>query len=519
MMQKSLLNIKSFSLNIESDKGLERILSSINLDIKEGEITGLVGQTGSGKTMISRLILDLLPSGARIENGDILYNSNSILDKRKKIRGNEIAIIFQDPTGSMNPLYTVSQHFNFILKNRFNYTQKDINHIIKKCLKDVALINIAGITKKYPHQLSGGQAQRVMIALAISVNPKLIIADEITTALDANLKIQTLDLLLSLKDKLNSSVLLITHDLLIAKRYCTRINIIENGSIVESGKTAAIFDRPKHKYTKELLSKIKPVSLKHNKSKSIKAPLVLTAKNIIKKYNTIKILNGISLNLYSGKTLGIIGESGSGKSTLAKIILKIIPADSGNVIIMNDNTKTTASGSLNSNIGIVFQNPLESLNPKMTINDSISEPLALAGLKDPQKIKSKVYNIMSKVRLQKKLSSKYPHELSGGQRQRVSIARALILNPKILILDEPTSSLDLSVQETIIDLLLELQNDSNISYLFISHDINLVSKISDEISVLYQGEIIENGPTSQIINNPKNTYTKSLISSVYDLEI
>tara|TARA_B110001454_G_scaffold33323_1_gene32664 strand:- start:6683 stop:8239 length:1557 start_codon:yes stop_codon:yes gene_type:complete len=518
-MAKNLLEINNLDLTIRSDQRTLKILNSINLNIQSGKITGLVGHSGSGKTMIARFILGLLPKNAKVKSGEILYNLKSIINKRHQLRGNKIAVVFQDPLGSMNPLYTVSQHFTIILKNRYSFNKDTITEHTKKCLNDVELINVPGILDKYPHQLSGGQAQRVMIALTISVSPELIIADEITTALDANLKIQTLELLLSLKERLNSSIILITHDLLIAKRYCDKINIIQNGAIIEQGKTKEIFENPKHNYTKTLLSKIKSVQNKYKVSDNVKTPLVLRVENISKTFGGIKILNSVSLNMYAEKTLGIIGESGSGKSTLAKIILNILPADSGSVSIINNDTKNFISNASCTDIGIVLQNPLNSLNPKMKIAESISEPLILSGYKDPNYLKTEVYNIMERVKLSKSFCNRYPHSLSGGQRQRVAIARALILKPKILILDEPTSSLDLTVQDSIIDLLMELQKDRKISYLFISHDIDLVSKVSNQISVIYNGEIIETGSPKEIIKKPKKDYTKSLIRSVYELDI
>ena len=357
--------------------------------------------------------------------------------------------------------------------------------------------------------------QRVMIAMAISVEPQLIIADEITTALDANLKFEILNLLNRLRLKVKTSILFITHDLILAKKYCDRISVLKEGSVVEINTAKKLFKSPEHSYTKTLVNGIKNNAIETNKKNNYnKSSLALEVKKIKKSYGSSQILNNISISLLKNSTFGIIGESGSGKSTLVKIILNILKRDSGSVSLINKNLEKKLLTRPNKQVSAVFQDSLSSLNPKMTIRQILFEPLNISKIKRKDSI---VLDILNKVDLKKTLLDRFPNQISGGQRQRVSIARAIITKPKILILDEPTSSLDLDVQEKIIQLILKVKEENNLSLLFISHDLSVINKVSDYIGVMYKGKIIEQGLKSDILKSPKKEYTKKLIRSVYNV--
>ena len=369
--------------------------------------------------------------------------------------------------------------------------------------------------RQIPHQLSGGQMQRVMIAMAISIKPQLVIADEITTALDANLKFEILNLLNKLRLKVKTSILFITHDLILAKKYCDRISVLKEGSIVEVNTAKKLFKFPEHPYTRKLVGGIKDNLLETNKKNNLKKDsLALEVKKIKKSYGSTQILNNISLSLLKNSTLGIIGESGSGKSTLVKIILNILKRDSGSIKIIDQNLEKKLLTRPSKQVSAVFQDSLSSLNPKMTIRQILFEPLNILKIKRKNSI---VLDMLNKVDLKETLLNRFPNQISGGQRQRVSIARAIITKPKILILDEPTSSLDLDVQEKIIQLVMKVKKQNNLSLLFISHDLAVINKVSDYIGVMHKGEIIEQGLRFDILKNPKKDYTKKLIRSVYDV--
>ena len=513
-MKQKLFTLKNIDVSLKNSSDNLLLLKNLSFNINKEETLGLIGKTGSGKTMIGKLLIDLLPKNISLKKGTIFFESNIILSKRKKLRGHIISMIFQDPLKSLNPLHTIKKQFILLLKKRFKYKSNRCTNIAQKWLEEVNLPCSLNVLNRYPHQLSGGQIQRVMIAMAISIKPRLIIADEITTALDANLKFEIINLLNTLRIKLKASIVFITHDLILAKAYCDRIAVLNSGLIVEINKTKNIFNFPKHPYTKKLLNPLNNKVIKKNINNFEKKHLLLNIKNIEKSYGPNKILNKVSLSLYKNTTFGIIGESGSGKSTLAKIILNILERDSGTISLLNKKLNETFLTKPNKEISIVFQDSLSSLNPKMTINEVLYEPLTI--LKKNKK-KSKILNILDKVKLSKNILNRFPHEISGGQRQRISIARSLITNPKILILDEPTSSLDANIQEKIINLLLHLQKKNKLTFLFISHDLNIIKQVSDYIGVMYKGEIIESGVATNIFKNPQKKYTKKLIQSIYDV--
>ena len=441
--------------------------------------------------------------------------------KLTKIRGKGISMIFQEPMTSLNPLHTIKKQIGECL---FNLNKKEER--IVELLREVGIENAEERLDHFPHQLSGGQRQRVMIAMAIANNPKLLIADEPTTALDVTIQKQILDLLDSLRKKFQMSLLLITHDLSIVKKISDRVCVMKNGQIVEQGETKNLFKKPKHPYTLKLINS----SPNEKKFKSKNSKIILKTNNLNIRYqlNSNSFFNrknkffhavkNLNIQLAKGTTLGIVGESGSGKSSLALAMLKLIKSE-GDIFYKNYNISKlndTSFRSFRKNIQIIFQDPFASLSPRLTIERIIGEGLEVHK-KDLKKneVSNLILQILEKVGLEKSMLNRYPHEFSGGQRQRIAIARALILEPEIIILDEPTSALDMTVQKQIVDLLLQLQKDLTLTYIFISHDLKIVKALSDQIVVMRHGQVIEEGSAKEIFLKPKESYTKKLIQSAF----
>jgi len=512
-MSEILYKIKNMTISSCLEKNPSIILDNINLNIKQGENLGLIGETGSGKSMLASALIDLLPRGCFVSGGSTTHCFDSFT-RIAKLRGVKVSIIYQDPMQSLNPLQTIETQFTIVLMKRFGYDKKKAKKQALEWIHKVCLHEVPGILGRFPHQLSGGQMQRVMIALAMSVEPKFIIADEITTGLDAYIKTEILNLLFSLQKDLDISVLLISHDLICVQKYCDRIAVLQSGKIVKVDNAKTIFDKSDNAYVTSLKK-----SLKRRPSKTLKPNLqdpILYVKDLYKTYgrkkNAILALNGVTFEIFKGETLGVIGESGSGKTTLLKTTLNIMKRDSGEIVLFKDQTKNNLTKP-NRKIGAVFQDSRGSLNPRMTIYDILGEPLVLKGVKEIKTIKTKIMDMLEKVHLSFNILDSFPGQLSGGQRQRVSIARALMLEPSILLLDEPTSALDIYTRRKIMELLKEIQTQNNLSYIFISHDLGVISEVSDHIAVLYKGNIIESGKTNDVLMNPSHDYTKNLIDS------
>ncbi len=503
-MTEKLVTLNKISISpFKFRKGENSIIKDLSLEIYKGEFLGVIGKTGSGKTTLGKLFNNMLPVNLVLKKGTIAYEIEKGESINQKLKGNIVSMVFQDPMTSLNPLQTIKDQFILILNKRFNYENDQVVIETKRWLNKVKVSNALN---KYPHQLSGGQLQRVMIALAIAVKPKLIIADEITTALDANLKYEIINLLNVLRLDSKITLLFITHDLFLAKQFCDRIAILKEGKLIELNYASKIFKKPQKVYTKKLISQLNASNVKRKKKKGKRKNIILKVNKIYKTYKTQKVLKSVSISLFENTTLGVIGESGSGKTTLAKVILNITSSDSGTIKFHKWKNKVSA----------VFQDSFSSFNPRMNIRDILLEPLNI--LKATNK-KSKIYSLLKRVRLKSDILKRFAHEISGGQRQRVSIARALLIKPKILVLDEPTSSLDIDVQDSIINLLLQLKQEENLSYFFISHDLSVIKRVSDYVAVLYKGKIIEKGVPDEIFKNPKENYTKQLINSAYDINI
>jgi len=526
----TLVSIKNLSVGFHSQGRPSNVVHSISFKIPKGKTVAIVGESGSGKTVTALSILKLLPYPSAFHNsGEIIFNNTNLISLEKnrmqKIRGKNITAIFQEPMTSLNPLHTIEKQINEIimLHSPLSYNQASKQTI--KLLKQVGLIDIAQRIKAYPHELSGGQRQRVMIAMSIANNPDLLIADEPTTALDVTIQLQILDLLKSIQKKMNMSILFISHDLAVVKKIADYICIMKDGHIVEQNTKENIFLQPQHYYTKKLISSqtkkrmiIKKSSLPILKVNNLKVWYPIK-KGILKKVvSHVKAVNNISFNLNEKQTLGIVGESGSGKTSLVMALLKLIKSE-GNItfkdhILGKQNKKILRS--LRKEMQIVFQDPFSSLSPRMTVEQIISEGLNIheQSLSIDEKI-IKIKDVLNVVGLNfEQVSNRYPHEFSGGQRQRISIARALILKPKLMILDEPTSSLDVSIQSQILDLLNALQHKYNLSYIFISHDMKVIKAMSDYIIVMKNGTIAEEGITDKIFNDPQTIYTKDLLQAV-----
>ena len=507
-MGNFLYEIKNLQIKSTPESGAIKILNNISFNINRGEILGLIGESGSGKSMLGCALLEMVPVGCLITKGSIIhhFNSNKTISK---IRGIHIAMISQDPMQALNPLQKIKTQFTIILRRKFAYSKKNTKKHLMAWIEKVNLHQIPNILDRYPHQLSGGQMQRVMIAMAMSINPDFIVADEITTGLDVGTKMDILNLLAFFQKTEGFSVLLISHDLRSVQKYCHRIAVLQSGEIVRVGTKKSVIKKTKDSYE---------IAIKKNRTENIEKEQnpVLNVKNLYKSYgfgrNSILALKNISFTLYKGETLGIIGESGSGKTTLVKTVLNILKRDSGD-LFLNECSKDKSVTDPNRNIGVVFQDSQGSLNPKMKIFDILSEPLTLLGYRNVQRKKEKILIQLKRVHLDNNLLELYPNALSGGQRQRVSIARALLTNPSIVVLDEPTSALDVKTQGKILNLLLNIQKQEKLAYIFISHDLEAVSKIADSISVLYKGEIIESGSVKNILSYPSHDYTKKLIYS------
>ncbi|MAR79437.1 MAG: microcin ABC transporter ATP-binding protein, partial [Rhodospirillaceae bacterium] len=477
-------------------------------------------------------ILQLLPKNSveylsgsiKIDGKEYLKSNNNNISE---VRGKKISMIFQEPMTSLNPLHTIKKQISESITIYQKLPKKEITENIEYLLEIVGLKEIIKRINSYPHELSGGQRQRVMIAMAISNNPSLLIADEPTTALDVTIQRQILDLLKSLQNKIGMSILLITHDLSIVKKFADNICVMKNGLIVEEGDTVKTFLNPIHEYTKTLINaeldqkikKFQPTEKILLKLKNLSVDYSLKKGLFRKNINSLKALNNISFNLLEGETLGVVGESGSGKTSLALAILKLISSN-GSIFFSNEDILKINSKKLRKlrkYMQIVFQDPYGSLSPRLSIKEIIGEGLDVhyRNLSSSDKSK-KINEILDDVGIQCNLQDRYPHEFSGGQRQRISIARAIIIKPKLIILDEPTSALDKTVQAQIIDLLSKLQDKYNLTYIFISHDLKIIKALSDKVIVLKKGNIVEMGSTEQIFNKPNEKYTIELLEALLD---
>lgn len=500
-------------------------VNNISLKLEQGEILGIVGESGSGKSVTALSILGLLPypKAYHLEKSSIVFNQTELIGLNNKefqqIRGNKISFIFQEPMSSLNPLHKIGAQIAESLELHQNLSKEQIKKRTFELLQLVKIPEPEQRINAYPFELSGGQRQRVMIAMAIANNPQILIADEPTTALDVTIQEQIIDLLLELKQKLNMSIIFISHNLRLVHKISDHIAVMYKGDLLEYGTAKQVFENPQTSYTKKLISSNLLLNLQQKKDSKIilKANDIEVSfprkKNIWGRVTAdFKAVDKVSFDLRQGETLGIVGESGSGKTSLALAVINLLK-HRGNIEILTDNEYQNLH-QFSKDLQIVFQDPYNSLNPRMTIKQIIEEGLTVhfKQLRKSEKI-NKIKEILKEVNLNESIMDAYPHEFSGGQRQRMALARALILNPKIIILDEPTSALDVTVQAQIVELLKSLQIKYKISYIFISHDMNAIRAMSHRVMVMKNGKIIEQGVTTQIFEQPQQPYTQQLIKA------
>ncbi|WP_411766069.1 ABC transporter ATP-binding protein [Winogradskyella sp. A3E31] len=559
MPKNTLLEVRNLTVGFKSQNKINEVLHSISFDIHKNEILGVVGESGSGKSVTSLAVMGLLPKGiSKIISGVVTFDGIELLNLSTKnlqsIRGKEIAMIFQEPMSSLNPSMTCGNQVEEILKQHTPLSNKAIKTEVLSLFEKVKLPEPIRAYTSYPHQLSGGQKQRVMIAMAIACKPKLLIADEPTTALDVTVQNDILNLLKDIQKETKMSILFISHDLSLVSEIADCIVVMYKGDIVETGVTESIFKNPEAQYTKALLSarpsmqerlKVLPTikdfmqgdfkkdveanteRQQHHKQLYSKDALLevhdvdkiyLSNKGWFSKPETFKAVNKVSFKVYEGETMGLVGESGCGKSTLGNAILQLDKATSG-VILYKGEDITRLSGKalrrLRKDIQIIFQDPFASLNPRLTVGQAIMEPMKVHKIGHSNKErKEKVLTLLNNVGLDENCFNRYPHEFSGGQRQRIGIARTIALQPKLIICDESVSALDISVQAQVLNLLNSLKNKYGFTYIFISHDLAVVKYMSDQLLVMNKGEIEEIGDADVIYNNPKKEYTKRLIHAI-----
>lgn len=530
----SLLTVNNLSVAFTQGKHATTVVQNVSFHIEKGETIALVGESGSGKSVTALSILQLLPyPNAYHPCGSIQFDGQELVaaseENMQKIRGNRIAMIFQEPMTSLNPLHTIEKQISEVLFVHKNMDAQQARTRTLELLRLVALPNAEQRLTAYPHEISGGQRQRVMIAMALANNPDLLIADEPTTALDVTIQAQILALLKDIQRKLGMALLLITHDLGIVRKISDRVCVMQHGAIVEQAPTGQLFFAPQHPYTKLLLtSELKESALPVGqeapeiiKIDDLKVYFSIKKGVLRKTVDYIRAVDGISLALRSGQTIGVVGESGSGKTTLGLGILKLLPTR-GTVVYKGQNLDAISRKemrSLRREMQIVFQDPYGSLSPRLSILDIIAEGLDIHGLcADELERERRVIEVLQEVGLDPDTRHRYPHEFSGGQRQRIAIARAVILKPRFIVLDEPTSALDMSVQAQIVELLLELQRKHDLAYIFISHDLRVIKAMAHYVLVMKNGKVVEQNEAALLFAAPRESYTKALLAAAFDIE-
>ena len=528
-----LLEVKDLSVNFGTGDKAVRAVRGVSFDIRRGETVALVGESGSGKSVTALSVLQLLAyPAASHPTGSIRFQGKELVGASTRdllsVRGNRISMIFQEPMTSLNPLHTIERQVNEVLILHKGLSREAARKRTLELLEQVGIPDASNRLDAYPHQLSGGQRQRVMIAMALANEPDLLIADEPTTALDVTIQAQILKLLKSLQARYGMALLFITHDLGIVRKMADRVCVMTQGRIVEQGPVAEVFDRPQHSYTQHLLSAepkgrpaaTDPAAPEILRLDDLKVHFPIRRGVMRRTVGHVKAVDGVSLALREGHTIGLVGESGSGKTTLGLALLRLERSEGG---IRFDGHELQGLGQrelrpMRREMQIVFQDPFSSLSPRMSVGEIVGEGLEVHGIGTKQEREVLIDQVLREVGLDPSSRERYPHEFSGGQRQRISIARALVLKPRLIVLDEPTSALDMSVQAQIVDLLRDLQQKYKLAYLFISHDLKVVRALADEVVVLRHGKVVERGPASQIFQSPQTPYTQALIAAAFNLE-
>ncbi len=522
----ALLEVKDLTVSFRQDGALTHAVRGVSFTVERGETVALVGESGSGKSVSALSTVSLLGDSAEV-SGSVTYEGQQMIGADeallRKVRGNDISFIFQEPMTSLNPLHTIEKQLAESLALHQGVAGAEARHRILDLLNKVGINDAESRLGAYPHQLSGGQRQRVMIAMALANKPDVLIADEPTTALDVTIQAQILDLLKDLKDSEGMGLLFITHDLGIVRRIADRVCVMQQGEVVEQGPTAEIFENPQHPYTIKLLSaeptgQPEPVPQEAEEivsTEHLKVWFPITQGLLRRTVGHVKAVNDATLSVRAGETLGIVGESGSGKTTLALAIMRLIGSE-GEITFLGQDVRqwsTRELRRLRKDMQIVFQDPFGSLSPRMTCFQIISEGLAIHRVDPSRDPRELVHEVMIEVGLDPATMDRYPHEFSGGQRQRIAIARAMVLRPKLLVLDEPTSALDMTVQVQIVELLRKLQVKYGLAYLFISHDLKVVRAMSHNVLVMRRGDVVEYGEAGDLYDNPKSDYTRTLLQA------
>lgn len=530
-----VLEIDHLKVTFATDGGDVYAVKDVSLEVKAGEVLAIVGESGSGKTVTAKTILGLLPETAT-SGGAVLINGNNVISvsaaKLRQIRGRDVAMVFQEPSTALNPVFTVGWQIAEGIRAHAGggkrVSGKEAKARAIEALRKVGIPDPEHRVNYYPHQFSGGQKQRVVIAAALALNPGLIVADEPTTALDVTVQAEILQLLRDLRDKYGTSIVLITHNMGVVADLADRVVVMYQGDVVEEATSRVLFAQPKQDYTRKLLAAVP--HLGHNSASEgmterahQKAKVLVDARNLTIEYPgrlgtpSFKAVDGVSFTVSEGEVFGLVGESGSGKTTIGRAIAGLNRTTGGSLKVLGYemlNLKERTFKPLRKDIGFVFQDPAASFNPQLTIGDCVAEPMIIHTNPSPAQARKRVGELLESVQLPASYAARYPHELSGGQRQRASLARALILNPKLLIADEPTSALDVSVQAKVLELFKEIQAEFGFAALFISHDLAVVDILSHWVGVLYKGKMVEQGIGSQVMGAPQHDYTKRLIASL-----
>ena len=530
MKVSPILTVKDLVITTSNESKKVTLLDNLSFELLPSEILSIVGESGSGKSITAKSILGLLPKNFSV-SGEIRYYEKNLIQTDEKemlsVRGHEIGLIFQEPMTALNPVLSIGEQLTESMIISRKVDSKIAYEMALEMLNRVGIPHSKERMLQFPHEFSGGMRQRILIAMMMLMEPNILIADEPTTALDVTIQAQILDLLSALVQEEKMSMILITHDMGVVAQTADRVLVMKDGKKIEDGKVEEIFVGSNEDYTKQLLASVPRLTSNSKFKENLPKSNLISIENLSKSFlrNTffskkkisVNALENISLQIGHGEVVSLVGESGSGKSTLGRILLKLTNADKGTIRFDGldfYNNKSTELKKFRSTIQIIFQDPYSSLDPKRTIGYSISEPLIIQNKYRATEIQEKVRKLLTAVGIDPDSAKRYPHEFSGGQRQRIAIARAISTEPKIIVADEPTSALDVTVQAQILELLLKLKDEQNISFLFISHDLAVVQQVSDSVAVLCEGRILEKGSTSQVLQNPLNGYTKSLINSV-----
>ena len=530
----NILDIQNLGVSFATDAGEVRAVDGVTLSVRAGEVLAIVGESGSGKTVTAKTILGLLPETA-LTSGAVMLGANNVisLDRKKlrEIRGTDVAMVFQEPSLALNPVFTVGWQIAEGLRAHGRFSRRQARVKAIDILRRVGIPEPESRVDYYPHQFSGGQKQRVVIAMALVLEPELIVADEPTTALDVTVQAEILDLLRRCRDEFNAAIVLITHNMGVVADLADRVAVMYEGAVVEEADAPTLFAHPQHEYTKKLLASV-PFIGQGTASTTARAiersfgnhATTVEARGLVIEYpgrlgrSGFRAVNGVSFRIAQGEVLGLVGESGSGKTTIGRAIVGLTAVTAGSLKVLGTEVRgirERAFRPLRADIGFVFQDPASSFNPRLTIAECVAEPFIVHGKAgDAAAARQRVDELLEAVQLPKEFGDRFPHELSGGQRQRASLARAIALKPKLLIADEPTSALDVSVQARVLELFAELQREFGFAALFISHDLAVVDLLADRIAVLYKGELVEEGTGADVLVNPRHPYTRRLIASL-----